>query len=86
MFIGFVEAGIAPGLLFASFGFQVALAYVVFGVAVAIISGFFIEKLNPRHLVEDYVFELSFGETEERPMTFKERIEFAKNNVKGIRR
>jgi len=77
---------VALGLLFASFGFQVALAYVVFGVAVAIISGFFIEKLNPRHLIEDYVFELSFGEAEEKPMTFKERIEFAKNNVKDILR
>jgi Predicted permeases len=36
--------------------------------------------------VEEYVFKLSFGEAEEKPMTFKERIEFAKNNVKDILR
>jgi len=36
--------------------------------------------------IEDYVFELSLGEAEEKPMTFKERIEFAKNSVKDILR
>ena len=75
---------IALGLLFASFGFKVALAYVVFGVSVAIVSGFLIEKMNPRHLVEDYVFELQFGETQEKEMSFKERIDFAVQNVKDI--
>jgi hypothetical protein len=75
---------VALGLLFASFGYKVALAYVVFGVSVAIVSGFIIEKLNPRHLIEDYVFELKFGEVQEQKLSFKDRINFAFDNLKGI--
>lgn len=75
---------VALGLLFASFGYKVALAYVVFGVFVAIVSGFIIEKLNPRHLIEDYVFELKFGEVQEQKLSFKDRINFAFDNLKGI--
>jgi len=75
---------VALGLLFASFGYKVALAYVVFGVSVAIFSGFIIERLNPRHLIEDYVFELKFGEVQEKEISFKDRINFALGNLKEI--
>jgi uncharacterized membrane protein YraQ (UPF0718 family) len=75
---------VALGLLFASFGYKVALAYVVFGVSVAIFSGFIIERPNPRHLIEDYVFELKFGEVQEKEISFKDRINFALGNLKEI--
>ena len=75
---------VAFGLLFASFGYKVALAYVVFGVSVAIFSGFIIERLNPRHLIDDYVFELKFGEVQEKEIFFKDRINFALGNLKEI--
>jgi len=75
---------VALGLLFASFGYKVALAYVVFGVSVAIFSGFIIERLNPRHLIDDYVFELKFGEVQEKEIFFKDRINFALGNLKEI--
>jgi len=75
---------VALGLLFASFGYKVALAYVVFGVSVAIFSGFIIERLNPRHLIEDYVFELKFGDVQEKEISFKDRINFALGNLKEI--
>ncbi|WP_297888665.1 permease [Sulfurihydrogenibium sp.] len=75
---------IALGLLFSLFGFKVAILYLVFGIIVATVSGYIIDKLNPRNLIEDYVFELKFGESQIQELSFKERLEFAYHNVKNI--
>ncbi|MEJ5172094.1 MAG: permease [Hydrogenothermaceae bacterium] len=75
---------IAIGLLFSTFGLKVTLVYIVFGVAVAIIAGLVIEKINPRDLIADYIFEIKMGETQEREQTFRDRVNFALNNVKDI--
>ncbi len=75
---------VALGLLLSLFGLKVALVYLIFGVIIAILSGLLIEKINPRNLIEDYIFELKIGESEIKSLTFKERIEFAKSNVIDI--
>nr|BAU79806.1 putative permease [uncultured Aquificaceae bacterium] len=75
---------IALGLLLSLFGVKVALLYLIFGLIVAIVSGFIIEKINPRNLIEDYVFELKFGEGQIEELTIKERLKFAYNNVNEI--
>ncbi|AAC07358.1 permease [Aquifex aeolicus] len=75
---------VALGLLLTLFGVKVAVLYVIFGVIVAIVAGYVIEKLNPRELIADYVFQVKLGQTQIKEMTFKERLEFAKNNVKEI--
>lgn len=75
---------IAIGLLFSTFGLKVTLVYIIFGIAVAIIAGLVIEKINPRDLIADYIFEIKMGETQEKEQTFRDRVNFALNNVKDI--
>jgi len=75
---------VALGLLLTLFGIKVAVLYVVFGAFVAIVAGYVIEKLNPKELIAEYVFQVKLGKTQIKEMSFKDRIEFAKNNVKEI--
>ncbi len=75
---------IAIGLLFAIFGLKATLFYIAFGIVVAVIAGFLIDMFNPRSLIADYVFQVKMGETKEKEMSFKERIDFAWGNVKEI--
>jgi len=50
---------IALGLLFAMFGWQVALLYLVMGLSVAILAGWVIGRLKLEHLLEDWVREMA---------------------------
>lgn len=75
---------VALGLLISVFGLKVAVVYLVFGMAVAMLSGFLIGKLKPENLVEDYIFQLKVGEANERELTLKERLNYAVKNVKAI--
>ncbi|WP_340691161.1 permease [Hydrogenobacter thermophilus] len=75
---------VALGLLISVFGFKVAAAYLTFGIAVAMLSVFLIGKLKPENLVGDYIFQLKVGETKERELTLKERLNYAAENVKAI--
>ncbi|MFN4013183.1 MAG: permease [Aquificaceae bacterium] len=75
---------VALGMLLSLFGLKVALVYLVFGVLVALFSGFLIGKLDPRRLIESYVFEVKLGAQGTQSMTMKERIDYSLNNVKQI--
>ncbi len=75
---------IAISLLFALFGLKATLLYVVFGVVVAVLAGFVIDKVNPRFLIEDYVFQIKLGEVKEKEVSFGDRISFAWGTVKEI--
>jgi len=75
---------IAIGLLFSLFGLKVTVLYIAFGIVVAIIAGFIIEKINPKDLIAEYVFEVKMGESQEKELSFKERINFAFRAVKEI--
>ncbi len=75
---------IALGMLLSLFGLKIALVYLFFGVLVAIFSGFLIGKLDPKRLIESYVFEVKLGSQDIKNMTIKERIDYSVNNVKQI--
>lgn len=75
---------IALGLLISTFGIKLAFFYVGFGIIVSIFAGFIIDRINPRDLILDYVFEMKMGQTKEKSLTFKQRVEFALSNVKDI--
>lgn len=48
------------------FGWKIALVYVVFGLAVAVIGGTFIEKLHMENQIEDFVRQGTAGESIEK--------------------
>lgn len=50
---------IALGLLFAMFGWKVAVLYLVMGLSVAILAGWVIGRLKLEHLLEDWVREMA---------------------------
>lgn len=74
----------AFAILIASFGWKIAVIYVITGVIVGVAGGVLIGKLNLEKEVEEYVYEISMGESEIEELTKKQRIEFAWQNVKDI--
>lgn len=71
-------------LLASMLGWKVAIVYVVVGVLLAIIGGIIIGKLKLEKYIEQYVFDMQVGESEVREPTKKERINYAKEQVKNI--
>jgi len=73
-------------LLFGLFGWKTALIYASTGLLIAITSGWIIGKLNMKHFVQDWVFEIRSGELnlEEGNPLFSERIEAGYAAVKEI--
>lgn len=76
---------LASLLLIASiFNWKIAIAYVVVGVALAVVSGTIIEKSKLEKYVEPFVFSNKMMETEQAELTRRDRIDFAKEQVLGI--
>lgn len=74
----------AFAVLLASFGWKIALIYVITGVLIGIISGIVIGKLKMEKEVEEYVYQMKTAEVEIQNPTKKERVHFALDNVKDI--
>lgn len=77
---------IALGLLFALVGWQVAVTYLVFGLAVAIVSGFVIGRLNLEGWLEPWVLDIRAGNVEvpNQQLSIVDRIEAGIDGVKEI--
>lgn len=71
-------------LLMSTFGGKVGLVYVLSGVTVAIIGGIIIQKANMEGYVESYVWVVESADTETEQLDYKDRIDFAKGEVKSI--
>lgn len=74
----------AFAILLASFGWKIAMVYVVTGVIVGVVGGIIIGSLKLEGEVEEYVYEIKLGEVELEKLTHKERARFAFDNVKDI--
>ncbi len=74
----------AFAILLASFGWKVAMTYVVAGVVVGVTGGIIIDKLHMEKQVEEYVYNMKIGQGEVVEMDNSERIRFAFDNVKEI--
>lgn len=74
----------AFAILLASFGWQLAILYVITGVIVGVAGGVIIGRLNLESEVEGYVYEIDMGETEIERLTKRQRIDFAIENIKEI--
>ncbi len=79
---------VALGMLFAMFGWKIALIYAGTGVAIAFISGLLLGRLKMERHLEDWVQDAlkapSLGEIEEERPTLSNRLSLALQGVKDI--
>lgn len=76
---------LASVLLLASiFNWKIAIAYVLFGLLLAVIGGTIIGKSKLEKYVEPFVFSNKTNKTEQSELTRRERIDFAKEQVLEI--
>jgi uncharacterized membrane protein YraQ (UPF0718 family) len=71
-------------ILLGAFGVKVAVFYVTAGVVIGVLGGYLIHILKLEKYVESYVYNMKMGKQEIKELTRKERIEFAKENVKEV--
>ena len=75
---------VAAAMLFAMFGWQIALIFIVSGLIIAIVAGIIIGRLHLESEVEEFVYKCKIHDQAEKPMTWKERLTFAKNESRDI--
>lgn len=68
-------------LLMSIFGAKIALAYVVFGLIIAVIGGSLIEKMQMESYVEDFIKNASQVDISSPSLTLKDRVDFSKTQV-----
>lgn len=68
-------------LLMSIFGAKIALAYVVFGLIIAVIGGSLIEKMHMENYVEDFIKNASQVDISSPSLTVKDRVDFSKTQV-----
>ncbi|ERT60727.1 uncharacterized membrane protein YraQ (UPF0718 family) [Peptoniphilus koenoeneniae] len=68
-------------LLMSIFGAKIALAYVVFGLIIAVTGGSFIERMHMERYVEDFIKNASQVDISSPSLTVKDRIDFSKTQV-----
>lgn len=74
----------AFAVLLASFGWKIAMLYVISGVIIGVIGGIIIGKLKMEDQVEEYVYEIRSRARKIKKLTQKKRLKFAKDNTKDI--
>ncbi len=75
---------VAASMLFAMFGWQIALIYIVSGIIIAITAGILIGRLHLESEVEEFVYKVKLHDFKEKSMTWKDRLIFAKNESRDI--
>jgi len=75
---------VAAAMLFAMFGWQIALIYIVSGLIIAIVTGFIIGRLHLESDVEEFVWKCKLRDQAEKPMSWRERIEFGIGESRSI--
>ncbi|WP_408954700.1 permease [Natroniella sp. ANB-PHB2] len=75
---------IALVMLYSLFGWKIATLYLISGVFVGVIGGIVIGALNLEDEVEEYVYEISMDEQEVEELSWEQRVDFAKTEVKDI--
>jgi len=71
-------------LLVSIFGGKIAIAYVIMGLILAIVSGTLMDKMGMEKYVEKYVYTGSNVDIEAPDLTRKDRIEYARSQVAFI--
>ena len=71
-------------LLASIFNWNIALAYVVVGLVLAVIGGIIISRSNMEKYVEDFILKNKMDTIEPEKLTRSERVQFAKEQVKDV--
>ena len=71
-------------MLWGLFGWKIALIYIGSGLLVAIIAGIIIGKLKMEKYVQDYVWEMQVGNSEIKIMTWREKLDYAREYTLGL--
>jgi uncharacterized membrane protein YraQ (UPF0718 family) len=71
-------------MLWGLFGWKIALIYVGTGLIVAIVAGIIIGKLKMEKYVQDYVWEMQVGNAEIVTLTFREKLDYAREYTLGL--
>ncbi|HEX5772696.1 MAG TPA: permease [Geomobilimonas sp.] len=71
-------------MLWGLFGWKIALIYIGTGLLVAIVAGIVIGRLKMEKYVQDYVWEMQVGNSEITVMTFREKIDYARDYTRGL--
>lgn len=69
-------------LLMSIFGWKVAIVYVILGLVIAVAGGTLIEKMHLAKQVEDFIYKGSVIDVPQEELQFKDRIQFAWQQVK----
>jgi uncharacterized protein len=75
---------VAAAMLLAMFGWQIALIYIISGLIIAIVAGIIIGRLHLESEVEDFVWKCKMHDAAEKPMTWKDRVDFGISESKSI--
>lgn len=75
---------VAATMLFAMFGWEIALLYVVSGLVVAIVAGIIIGRMNLEKELEPFVYKMHVVNYKEKKMNWKQRINFGLSESKSI--
>lgn len=76
---------VAVVLLWGLFGWKITAIYIGTGLLVAMVGGFIIGKLKLEKWVEEYVYNMHLGGSQQAiTQTFRDRIDYAKSNTKEI--
>lgn len=71
-------------MLWGLFGWQIALIYIGTGLVVAIVAGIVIGNLKMEKYVQDYVWEMQVGNGEITVMSFRGKIDYAREYTLGL--
>jgi hypothetical protein len=77
---------VALVMLYGMFGWQVALIYLVTGLAIAIVAGWVIGRLKMERYIESWVFDIKMSDANapSTNMSFEERLRYGLNAVREI--
>ena len=71
-------------MLWGLFGWKIALIYIGTGLVVAIVAGIVIGKLKMEKYVQDYVWEMQVGNAEIVPLSFREKLNYAREYTQDL--
>jgi len=75
---------VAAAMLFALFGWQIALIYIISGLVIAIVAGIIIGRLRLEGEVEEFVWKCKMHDQADKEMTWRDRIDFGISESKSI--
>jgi uncharacterized membrane protein YraQ (UPF0718 family) len=75
---------IALIMLWGLFGWKIALIYIGAGLTVAIVAGIIIGRMKMEKFVQDYVYSIKVGNTQEQLLSWKGKLLYAREYTAGL--